>query len=396
VKELAQDILSSLTSNDWFFVQTLEATPQGPGGCFANQLADNNANNLNFTQSWLTQLVANGGQTNFQPAFDFIPSILANSHSGRAALPTAVFVLASGKGADVSSNPFLPTLNTNTSVFTVAIAVSTGSTEDTFLRDMNNRCNGMFSTAGSSNDVGEALEPYRIFAAYQKSGIQNTCTITPPYFDAGGLDLVLTVACPVHRTSDQQLAGVAAADIPIVDLMQDLAKVSAVGGWGILIDREKRTYVHPKLVSPLSVNQLPNFVDIENLESGNSLFLNTVLPSFSTGGSGSATGPYDQIIGRGLNSIKGSEIQRITVAYHWAPINNTDFLLCIVIPVNSLSKPLYPGQESEHYYHRLDVNAQGLFTGFDPRRNNFRTNARNCYYEDWKVLFISLFFSFSF
>ena len=146
-----------------------------------------------------------------------------------------------------------------------------------------------------------------------------------------------------------------------------------------MIDSSGRTYLHPKLVNPLEVNELPNFVLIQDLENSNELFLNETLPSMLAGQSGSASGEYDRILSRGGRE-QGAETRRVSVTYRWGPIAGTDFKLCLVIPTNLLSKPKYGGQFSPFLYHRIDVSSQGVRTGFDSRRGSFRTNARNCFY----------------
>ena len=123
----------------------------------------------------------------------------------------------------------------------------------------------------------------------------------------------MTIACPAH-TSSVDLIGVVGVDVSLSILLQDLAEVRAAGGWSIVIDSSRRTYVHPRLTSPGFVDQDPNFVDVTDLESSPA-FESNVLQSMLASGNGSLTTTIEQVVSRGNAGQDGSETRTIEVRH---------------------------------------------------------------------------------
>lgn len=374
-REAALTVLRTLNPEDYVGVVSFQSSPKMAPGCFSQKLAVANPYNLQLLEEFVGNLTESGG-TVYGEAFKAALALRDNSPQPSKSLFTAILFLTDGVPNDGGYLPWITNdpKKTTTIWFAFGLGFSPGSSEQQILNQI--------AAAGGTNTAvlipdGTSVDLRTVMGSYYENanflvGVSDNCTTTTPYFDASGLGLVLTVACPAYDGT-QRLLGVAGVDITLEQVLEDLALVTAQRGWAILLDSTGRTYVHPKLASPTQVNQDPFLVHIDRLEQS-STFTTNILPSVLAGQTGSLQTTLIDFQSRGNAGEEGGQLVSVDVTYYWTPVANTDFMLVVVLPTSIL--PVYSApQVTTHTYHRLDLDSQGQSVGADGRRGGVLTNA---------------------
>jgi hypothetical protein len=100
--------------------------------------------------------------------------------------------------------------------------------------------------------------------------------------------------------------------------------------------------VHPLLPLPFTIQNDPNFIEIEALEKC-SVFRNEVLPNLKANASevGSASGFCDRVLPRGAIKAEGINLVSLATDYHWTRINGTKYQLLLVLHPNETNEQVY-------------------------------------------------------
>ncbi len=369
-RDAVTTLLNTLNPDDYVGVVAFDSTIHTAGGCFATQLAAANGYNINLLLAFVASLRPGSG-TLCNAAMDAAVSMQANAPPAAKALPTAIIFVSDGIPSD---SGFLSRVSTASN--TLWFAIGMGLSDSSVLNSI--AAAGGTGTSVAIPDDGSVNLRTAMRAFYENPkfavAASDNCTTTVPYFDSSGLGLVLTIACPTYSAINS-LIGVAGVDITLAQVLEDLSLVESRGGYVIMIDAAKRTYLHPKLASPREVNQQPFLVAVDDLELGVA-FRSTVLLSMIAGNSGSISTTVSEFQSRGNAGEEGGQYVSVTVTYSWAPVAGTKFLLCIALP--SLARPVYaPAIVTQHVYHRLDLvsSQSGQAVGRDGRRGGILTNA---------------------
>lgn len=378
-RDAAMAVLDTLNPNDWFAVFAFDSIVSTQSACFpvpccmGNELAIATPYNIQEAQRWV-QTIQDGGGTHYGNAFTKALAMLSASDSRASVLKTAILFLTDGAPQDSNYRSLVQTSPSTYRWFIFGLGIDDSSAVTILNGLASDGRTGQATIVPDGGNLRSSMASYYENPYFLVANV-GQCITTVPYFDFSGLGLVLTVACPAHQQSNNQLIGVVGVDVPFARLVEDLTAVTSLNGWAILIDAAQRTLVHPRLTSPSNVETDPNFVSITDLES-NAVFRDVVLPSMLSYSTGSVTTTIVQVISRGNSGEEGSETRSLEVTYYWQPLNGTGLFLAIAIPTESKIQKFYVAPvNTNHVYHRIDLDPQGQKVGADGRRGGFLTNA---------------------
>ena len=231
---------------------------------------------------------------------------------------------------------------------------------------------GAFSSVSDSQDLRTAMASYYESDAFKPDATKPLFTV--PYFDASGLGLVTTAAVQVLSSTTGKPLGVAGVDLSMDDLMADVNYLNLGDfSYGFLIDGKGRAMSHPLLPNPAEYEKAPVFVDISQLEPASEFTAvrasmlaratgskaMTMTRSFSRGSGDTSSG------GTFPRSAGGDGVDFVSkpATYYWAPINGTEFSVCLVIAdvdvgateLTTAATAPRDGGKLASYYHRIDL-----------------------------------------
>jgi hypothetical protein len=156
-----------------------------------------------------------------------------------------------------------------------------------------------------------------------------------PYYDVFGLEqLVMTLSTPCYNAeADGKLLGVASVDFTVSDIFAS-AEYFTQGdlSYAFVIDRDGLVLLHPLLPFP-STTSAAVYLDISTLEPQPGFEL--IRESMINGSSGSMELESRAILSRGRSIHHGLHFLTIMCNYSWAPIKNTPFSVCVVVPMDA-------------------------------------------------------------
>lgn len=156
-----------------------------------------------------------------------------------------------------------------------------------------------------------------------------------PYYDAFGDGYIITVCMTLMH--NRSFVGTVCSDLSIINLLEAVINVDDIeGGYVFIVDRLGRALKHPLLPAPHSVTVDPTYVTIDKLEI--SPGVRHILDKAVRQETGNETvkGLYVESLGypRGINIPSAMRVRHRTLQYLWAPINETDLAIVVVLPVN--------------------------------------------------------------
>nr|CAB3227392.1 VWFA and cache domain-containing protein 1-like [Phallusia mammillata] len=190
-----------------------------------------------------------------------------------------------------------------------------------------------------------------------------------PYYDAGGIGMVLTVATPV--AIDGKLRGVVGVDVTMHELFADITyfRVAAHTTYAFLVDTAGRVLMHPFLPAPAAVYDDPVITGIDAFERTDEVrrFIKRTLHSVELGlgpeGNPATSNDVFSGVFRTIRVLpvehKAVNVHNATLTYSCASVGGTQFVLCIVVEANVTSVTnlgLQPiPTDFEFLYHRFDL-----------------------------------------
>lgn len=186
-----------------------------------------------------------------------------------------------------------------------------------------------------------------------------------PYFDAGGLGMVVTAASAILLKN--RLVGVVGTDLAMRELMADITYFHAGGqaSYAFVMDKTGRVLLHPHLSSPSSVRDDPVLTDIGVFERTKEVkqFLKGILEGANMEDQ-SLTTEEAKIHRKSVNTYRALpqehrnvKTREVYLSYSCMVVNY--LILCVVIEGDIASqnilKPQSPPAHLNFLYHRLDI-----------------------------------------
>uniref|UniRef100_H2ZMZ9 Cache domain-containing protein n=1 Tax=Ciona savignyi TaxID=51511 RepID=H2ZMZ9_CIOSA len=143
---------------------------------------------------------------------------------------------------------------------------------------------GVFHKVIETKNLRSAMGSYYSFFAKHKSSSEASHAAAEvvwsvPYYDVGGLGLVVTAAAPV--VVNDKLVGVVGVDLTMHELIADVTyfSVAANMGYAFLLDIFGKVMMHPLLPSPAAVSDDPVITGVEAFERSPDVlnFINDVI-----------------------------------------------------------------------------------------------------------------------
>ncbi|XP_076812826.1 VWFA and cache domain-containing protein 1-like isoform X2 [Clavelina lepadiformis] len=373
--EAVSIILETLNPDDKLGVIAFNNRPHRPTGCFEKNMALATETNLsNLKAEFLQHLIPTGESVyavGFENAFQLLELSIAKSNNSHAE-DWKIILITDGRPKET---------NRITDVYSVIKEGNRriGNRASIYVYGLGRNANMSILQAIASQSFSRtsatSSPPPQGFAYHveEQSFLPNyisslneyyvrtsddiTPTFSVPYSDGGGLGLIFTVGLPILRP-DNALYAVTAVDISVADFFQNSLFFDSNGAsYFFIIDGTGRVMSHPLLPQPADHSDVPNFVQIDQLERHNGF--DEIMNSMTSGGRGQ----------KGLKIKKtlpiGYAVQEVDVevTYFWRPIAAAvNFSLCFVLETNRFNVTLnpqdatFPGKPRTSFrYHRLDL-----------------------------------------
>lgn len=376
-KEAAKTVLDTLNPKDQVGIVSFVDKVKTPNSenCYSKQLALAIPPNVRNMKYFVTNLAASSGSTKFKPAFEKAFDLLQGSVARGSGKKRKRVILFLTDGAPTEQNEFKDLFVTirdrnvelNNSV--IILTYGFNKNQDDILIHIANQ-NGTKYGVAANTSVGDVARGsytyiedirtlrskmatyYDLFAEQFSQPI-----VSVPYVDAWGTGLLvsITIACYNHG----KFIGVAGTDINIEDLMPDFTKYFKQGRttYTFMITKSGRTLIHPLLPAPADAYGDPIYMDIRNLERPEADF-KEVFESMTNGTKGSKSFKATRYLPKGGVTLDGVTETSIDSTYHWYPVLETEFSVCVVIPPslkNDVLKPLQIPHGYTFTYHRIDL-----------------------------------------
>ena len=194
-------VLDTLNPNDFFTVIAFDGATSSPPGCFANRLAVANPYNIDFVKQWV-ETISEGGGTDYGNAFSTAVSIVQNSETSAQSLKTAILFMTDGEPNSENYLSRITSAPRDWRWFAFGLGIFDGSAASVKLNSIATTGNTSRATLiADGGNLRSAMSNYYNDAYFIQANI-GQCIVTVPYFDATGLGLVTTVACPAHTAAN--------------------------------------------------------------------------------------------------------------------------------------------------------------------------------------------------
>jgi hypothetical protein len=199
---------------------------------------------------------------------------------------------------------------------------------------------------------------YAQFAPVAKQSSEFKPVFMVPYYDVFGLEqLVMTLSSPCYKKEqDGKLLGVASVDFTVSDMFAS-AEFFTQGdlSYAFVVDQDGLVLLHPLLPFP-STTSAAVYLDVSTLEPQPGF--EQIRQSMISGGSGSMELESHAVLSRGRSIHHGLHFMSVLCNYSWAPIKDTPFSVCIVVPKDAYdceySKGSFVPPVNARYHHMLD------------------------------------------
>ncbi|KAI0212439.1 hypothetical protein LSAT2_002639 [Lamellibrachia satsuma] len=375
-KDAAKTVVTTLNPKDRIGVVVFSDEAYTPPGsdetssCFGRQLAYATSDNTDYLLDYLERIKAFGG-TNYMSALEKAFDLLR--HSPAASVDTrkrrkAIIFLTDGKPVWASAERILQLiadqnaqLDNEVMILTYAFGEEIDLDAQALLRNMSRQTMsnrtmgdvtpGDFKLIDSVDHLRLSLGSYYNF--FSGFDLLKIPIVTSPYVSNYNVGLVLSVCLPVHQ---DELQGVAAVDISLADLLEDVAYFRhGENSYAFVIDGTGRTFMHPYVPSFFQTSKKrPIFYDISAFEPH--VEAKSVIASMKRGDSGNKRFSTKLVRSRGDPRRDGFYMKTVVANYFWRPVVGTNFSVCIVF--TDTDRELTPSGKfsSRHFvYHRLDL-----------------------------------------
>ncbi|XP_042191042.1 VWFA and cache domain-containing protein 1 [Callorhinchus milii] len=338
--------------------------------------------------SFLSNIKAAEGPTQHALGFRKAFHLLHNTNSSHSPGPTDMVIvyLSSGTtsrgGSEAEKAATLSAVSEenrrlNNSVMLLTYALMnegvTGLKELAFLRDLAEQNAGKY---GVPDRIGLPVVKGTMMVLNQLSNLETTvgrfytnlpnrmidqAVFSLPYTDEMGDGLIMTVSKPCYFGN--MLLGIVGVDVNLAYILEDVTYYQdSSASYTFLIDNKGYTLMHPSLTRPYLLTEPPLHTDIihyENIPWFQPVRHNILsLPL----GSQIIMVPVNSSLSWHINRLRDTRPLTYTVSYAWKLIQDTSFILCIVVvqpqvPVKHL-RNLNTAPSSKLLYHRLDLLGQ--------------------------------------
>ncbi|XP_064108302.1 uncharacterized protein LOC135216728 isoform X3 [Macrobrachium nipponense] len=226
----------------------------------------------------------------------------------------------------------------------------------------------------------------------------NNPVVLMPYVDGFGMGYIMSICLPLTKGSD--FLGVVCSDLNFVNLEAKISVEGIKDAYVFMVNSFGYTLTHPLLPPPYRITKDLTYVDIHKLEPAAQV--ESILDSIIRHSSGS-----QDSVEAGLNlvqcsTVEGVEIKSVgrpsssdipgivklfnkTLQYCWAPINQTDLTIVIVLPQNDSKAylPLCKGYQPQglpafKYHLQTNHSERNCSEGGEPREG-FVKFAPDCF-----------------
>nr|XP_026692576.1 VWFA and cache domain-containing protein 1-like [Ciona intestinalis] len=229
---------------------------------------------------------------------------------------------------------------------------------------------GVFHKVVETKHLRSAMGSYYSFFSHHKNNVASTgdsVVWSVPYFDAGGLGMVMTAASTV--IIDGTLVGVVGVDLTMHELVADVTyfSIGANIGYAFLLSLDGKVLMHPLLPAPSAVSDDTVITGIEAFERSPEVlkFLHSILNDVSNNkveGSGGVDEVYYGVFNMTHMLPTGHKdvmLHNVISSLSCSIVKKTKFILCVVMGVNVTSfTDLAPQQVPPDFtflYHRFDL-----------------------------------------
>ncbi|XP_060073906.1 VWFA and cache domain-containing protein 1-like [Ylistrum balloti] len=369
-KEVATIALQTLNPNDRMAVVSFNPeTPKPTSGCYENQLSQYTPENERFLSSFIGHLDVNSESdvtVGLEAAFHYF---------GNSSMPTGdekrykvILVLSDGADFLTDKHPLDVIRDENAKlgnqIYIMVYGIGNDIADDAkdLLRDMslqtrNNETAkvGFFEIIAVAESVRSKMGSYYSFFKSSATDI----VLSDPFIDTfSSIGLLISVCLPVYdKVEPSVLLGVACADVKLSDLFE-AATVFNEGdsSYVFIIDHKGRTLKHPLLRLSRSVRTSYTLLDISYLERANGA--KAIIDAMKR----RETGKQDVLsstrtMARGVVLMEGILTRTVKSTYHYAPIPNSDYSICVVVGEDATiaTLPTQIREPGKFVYHRRDI-----------------------------------------
>ncbi|KAK3730520.1 hypothetical protein QZH41_005735 [Actinostola sp. cb2023] len=277
-KAAVNSVLNTLLRKDQVGVvlfSTKVLLPGNNGTCYSEGLASASTFNVNHLKKFINGAKARGG-THYRKGFEAAFRLLENSAFTKASLrlQSVILFLTDGPPSDIK-NTVIQSLRKHKSLWKQArrkLAVLTygiGSNikMKKFLKRLSKETGTIDNHVENVADIQAQLTSY--YKHVHQAHANMAYTVSPPYVDAWGLGVLITVAMPCTR--DGLLKGVAGIDITMPDLLSEIQYFNQAGpnSYAFIAHQNGNVLSHPLMPAPETVTKDPSLIHILSLERAN-------------------------------------------------------------------------------------------------------------------------------
>eukprot|EP00761_Pharyngomonas_kirbyi_P012097 gb/GECH01012124.1/.p1 GENE.gb/GECH01012124.1/~~gb/GECH01012124.1/.p1 ORF type:complete len:1008 (+),score=235.65 gb/GECH01012124.1/:1-3024(+) len=362
-REATKTVLETLTVRDYVNVVMFSDSAE-PSDCFSETLVRAIPRNVEKLKEFIDNTPANGG-TDFVSAFETAFDVLEESQrQGQvSSCETIILFMTDGEASDPSS--VIDNRITNdlpVSIFSYAFGSGAGSAVPRKIACNNN---GLFAQIPDGGNLrGQMGNYYQYFAA----GINNDEVVwTAPYYDASGLDLIVTASAPVYdrRVDPPSLFGVVGTDIQVSELLFEAYTLEEQKSYAFVVNEEGQVLAHPLLKPPSDYTAPPSYTDIADVE--NTPEIQTIRSRMINKSPGKTTdATVNRILPVGDLQYEGVRSNEYTASYYYRPIPSGPFSVAVVLANDDQQSfswnSIGSNAVNDSYYHRIDLYLPDAFS----------------------------------
>ncbi|KAK3737749.1 hypothetical protein QZH41_017207, partial [Actinostola sp. cb2023] len=339
--------------------------PGNNGTCYSEGLASASTFNVNHLKKFINGAKARGG-THYRKGFEAAFRLLENSAITEASLrlQSVILFITDGPPSDIK-NTVIQSLRRHKSLWKQArrkLAVLTygiGSNikMKKFLKRLSKETGTIDNHVENVADLQAQLTSY--YKHVHQAHANMAYTVSPPYVDAWGLGVLITVAMPCTR--DGFLKGVAGIDITMPDLLSEIQYFNQAGpnSYAFIAHQNGNVLSHPLMPPPETVTKDPSLIHILSLERANGfeeLFVQMMNVDDS--------GVHDVMIpaqrcSSSRGGAMGEGVVEITTNSHYYCSKILDYVVCVVLAEDDVEMNIKDTNAGQVSYHRMDLVPRG-------------------------------------
>ncbi|XP_048585856.1 VWFA and cache domain-containing protein 1 [Nematostella vectensis] len=368
-KAALSTILSTLLPQDkvgvvLFNSKVTLAGSSGVDECYSTRLAPAGRFNVNYLKDFINRSRPGGGtqyQNAFKAAFTLLKS--AKSGDGGGEQSFLLFLTDGGPKDDALAVERLIAQNkkemeeSRERVTIMTIGLGKDEHMKNFLGRLSKNVGSKYSQVDNEAHMYSAIHDYYSHLQAMATKATKNYILSPPYADAWGLGLMITVAVPCF--SKGEFVGVAGVDVIMSDLLSEVQYFNQAGSDSFAFLAHLNTdnaLSHPLLPPPETLTKDPSLVNILALEQGEAFkqFFHGTLKHIKENDIRTISLPR-----RRLSTPKGG-LQAEGVAEHVLDYTYycsrvLEYVLCVALPEVVTDLKITENNGDRLYYHRMDL-----------------------------------------